>query len=153
MITLSLLFYCTVALADYHVLLHPFPTRRSSDLRVQCGCAGCHQLAALVERLTLLGGHRSGSSRDQADDKVRCCAAAAGSLGSCSGMVEAADQHGADVVGVRESPARENPREDDGEAVAVGFGTAELRSQWRDGVRSQEAFDVCLVQPDVVDQR
>src|SRR3546814_16552121 len=67
-------------------------------------------------------------------------------------MVEAADQHGADVVGVRESPARDNPREDDGEAVAVGFGTAELRSQWREGVRSQEAFDVCLVQPDLVDQ-
>src|SRR5690606_22153870 len=87
----------------------------------------------------------------QTCDEVRLGPATSGSLGSGGGVVEAADEYGADVVGTGQSAARDHSRKHLVEVVTVGFGSAELRGQRCKGVGGKELFDVGL-QPDAVDQ-
>jgi hypothetical protein len=94
---------------------------------------GFDQFLALVDRLPVLGGHRTERLGDEAGDQARSETAATRRT-RCH-IVDSVPEYRRDVVGVVECVAPDDSRNQPLELVVVGLGSTKRRSEWTKGRR------------------
>lgn len=109
-----------------------------------------HQVLKLDEHLGHLRTHRAVSDRNQADDQLRGRATLPAPWLGC--LLDPADEHGADVLGVVERPAGDYGGQKLLDVVMVRLGATQLGGQRPERLRGQHLLDLSIGQSALLDR-